>query len=67
MPDMNGMELAQRVADLGLAPDMRIILSSASGNNRRQLLTGLDNPPFHAFLTKPTRSDALERSHRRIC
>ncbi len=29
MPDMNGLELAQRVADLGLAPDMRIILSSS--------------------------------------
>ena len=59
MPEMNGMELAQRVAELGLAPEMRIILSSSSGVNRKQLHKGLDNPPFHAFLTKPTRSDAL--------
>ena len=59
MPEMNGMELAQRVAELGLAPEMRIILSSSSGVNRKQLHNGLDNPPFHAFLTKPTRSDAL--------
>jgi signal transduction histidine kinase/DNA-binding response OmpR family regulator len=59
MPEMNGMELAQRVAELGLAPGMRIILSSSSGVNRKQLQNGLDNPPFHAFLTKPTRSDAL--------
>jgi signal transduction histidine kinase/CheY-like chemotaxis protein len=59
MPEMNGIELAQRVAELGLAPEMRIILSSSSGVNRKQLHKGLDNPPFHAFLTKPTRSDAL--------
>ena len=38
MPEMNGMELAQRVAELGLAPEMRIILSSSSGVNRKQLL-----------------------------
>jgi signal transduction histidine kinase/DNA-binding response OmpR family regulator len=59
MPEMNGLELAQQVAVLGLAPDMRIILSSSSGVNRKQLQAELDNPPFHAFLTKPTRSDAL--------
>jgi signal transduction histidine kinase/CheY-like chemotaxis protein len=59
MPEMNGIELAQQVADLGLAPDMRIILSSSSGVNRKQLQKGLENPPFHAFLTKPTRSDAF--------
>ena len=59
MPDVNGMELAQRVADLGLAPHMRVILSSSSGVSKRQLLIGLDNPPFHAFLAKPMRSDAL--------
>jgi signal transduction histidine kinase/CheY-like chemotaxis protein len=59
MPEMNGIELAQRVAELGLAPEMRIILSSSSGVNRKQLHQGLDDPPFHAFLTKPTRSDAL--------
>ena len=59
MPQMNGMELAQCVAQLGLAPEMRIILSSSSGVNRKQLHNGLDDPPVHAFLTKPTRSDAL--------
>jgi signal transduction histidine kinase/DNA-binding response OmpR family regulator len=62
MPEVNGMELAQRVGDLGLAPGMRIILSGASGVDRRplqQLQKGADNLPFHAFLTKPTRSDAL--------
>jgi CheY-like chemotaxis protein len=60
MPEMSGMELAQRVADLGLAPDMRIVLSSSSRVNRKQLWRGPDHPPFHAFLTKPTRSDALK-------
>jgi len=59
MPERNGVELAQQVAELGLAPGMRIILSSTSRINRRQLDKGLENPPFHAFLTKPTRSDAL--------
>jgi signal transduction histidine kinase/DNA-binding response OmpR family regulator len=60
MPEMNGLELAQQVADLGLAPAMRIILSSAPGNNSRHLYRSLDNPPFHSFLTKPTRSHALK-------
>jgi signal transduction histidine kinase/DNA-binding response OmpR family regulator len=62
MPEVNGMELAQRVGDLGLAPGMRIILLGASGVDRRQLQRlqkRTDSPPFHAFLTKPTRSDAL--------
>jgi signal transduction histidine kinase/CheY-like chemotaxis protein len=59
MPDMNGMELALRVADLGLAANMRIILSSAPGHDRRHMLRSLARPPFHALLTKPTRSDAL--------
>ena len=58
MPDMTGVELAQRVAGLGLAPGVRIILCAA-GVSREQLLKGLDDPPFHAFLPKPTRSDAL--------
>jgi signal transduction histidine kinase/DNA-binding response OmpR family regulator len=60
MPDMNGIELAQQVAVQRLAPDMRIILSSSSGVNRKQLHAEPGNPPFHAFLTKPTRSDALK-------
>jgi PAS domain S-box-containing protein len=59
MPEVSGMELAQRVADMRLAPNMLIILSSSSRVDRKQLWTGLDHPPFHAFLTKPTRSDAL--------
>ena len=58
MPDVTGVELAQRVAGLGLAPGMRIILCAA-GVSREQLLKGMDDPPFHAFLPKPTRSDAL--------
>jgi signal transduction histidine kinase/CheY-like chemotaxis protein len=59
MPELNGMELARRVAGLDLAGGMRIILSGSSGADRNQLHKGLDNPPFHAFLTKPTRLDAL--------
>jgi CheY-like chemotaxis protein len=61
MPDVNGLQLAQRVADLGLAPAMRIVLSSSSAVNRKQLRQGMDNPPFHAFLMKPTRSDAFRQ------
>ena len=59
MPQMNGLELARWVADLGLASDMKIILSSSSGVNRTELHADPDNLPFHAFLTKPTRSDHL--------
>ena len=59
MPEMNGMELAQRVADLGLAPGMRMILSSSSGVHRKHLQAGLHPALFHAFLMKPMRSDAL--------
>jgi signal transduction histidine kinase/CheY-like chemotaxis protein len=59
MPQVSGLELARRVADLGLAPNMRIVLSSSSRVNRKELWSGPDNPPFHAFVTRPTRSDAL--------
>jgi signal transduction histidine kinase/DNA-binding response OmpR family regulator len=61
MPDLNGIELAQLVADLSLAPGIRIILSSSSGLNRKELRqsTDTERPPFDAFVTKPTRSDAL--------
>jgi CheY-like chemotaxis protein len=59
MPVMNGMELARRVAELGLAPSLRIILCSSSGVTRKELHAGPEDPPFHAFLTKPTRSDYL--------
>ena len=59
MPEMNGMELAQRVADLKLAPGMRLILSSSSGVHRKHLQGGVNPALFHAFLMKPMRSDAL--------
>jgi CheY-like chemotaxis protein len=59
MPEVSGIELAQQVADLGLAPGMRIILSGAAGTHREQYLKGMENPPFHAFLSRPTRLDAL--------
>jgi signal transduction histidine kinase/DNA-binding response OmpR family regulator len=59
MPEMNGIELAQRVAELGIAPEMRIILCSSSGVTRKELHPETDGAPFHAFLTKPTRSDYL--------
>jgi signal transduction histidine kinase/DNA-binding response OmpR family regulator len=59
MPDLNGIELAQLVGDLNLAPGMRTILSSSSGLNRKELRQGTDNQPFDAFVTKPTRSDTL--------
>lgn len=59
MPEMDGMALARCVAELRLAPDMRIILCNASGAPRKQAEKSLDPPLFHAFLTKPIRSDAL--------
>jgi PAS domain S-box-containing protein len=59
MPDMNGLELARWVADLGIASGMPIILSSSSGVNRTELHEDPNSLPFHAFLTKPTRSDHL--------
>jgi len=59
MPQMNGLELARWVADLDLSSQMRIILSSSSGVTRSELHADPDNLPFHAFLTKPTRSDHL--------
>jgi CheY-like chemotaxis protein len=58
MADVTGVELAQRVAGLGLASGVRIILCAA-GVSREQVLKGLGDPPFHAFLPKPTRSDSL--------
>ena len=59
MPDMNGMELALKVRELGLSPDLRIILCSSSGFTRKELHADADDTPFHAFLAKPTRSDHL--------
>jgi signal transduction histidine kinase/CheY-like chemotaxis protein len=59
MPEMNGLELAQWVASIGIAPEMRIILSSSSGITRRDVLADGSDQPFHAFVTKPVRSDHL--------
>jgi signal transduction histidine kinase/DNA-binding response OmpR family regulator len=59
MPDMNGLELAQHVVERRIAPSVRIILCSSSGVTRNELHSGPDDPPFHAFLTKPTRSDYM--------
>jgi signal transduction histidine kinase/CheY-like chemotaxis protein len=60
MPEINGMELAQQVSALGLAPDLLMVLCSSSGVTRKELQAGTEEPPFHAFLTKPTRSDDLQ-------
>ena len=60
MPEMNGLELAQRIAELGLAPGMRIIMCSSSGMTRKELHTRSDATVFHAFVTKPTRLDHLK-------
>ncbi len=66
MPDMNGVELARRVKDLGLISDTRMILSSSSGTSQRQMLGDVDNNPFDAFLTKPTKSDQLRETVGRL-
>jgi len=60
MPDLNGLELAQRVATQRLAPSMRIILCSSSGVTRKELHGKEGESPFHAYLTKPVRSDHLK-------
>jgi signal transduction histidine kinase/DNA-binding response OmpR family regulator len=60
MPDMNGVELARRLKDLGLISGMKMILSSSSGISQREMLGDKENNPFDAFLTKPTRSDHLK-------
>ena len=57
MPETNGLELAQRVASLRLAPQTRIILCSSSGVTRAELHGTAGDPPFHAYLHKPTRTD----------
>ena len=59
MPEMNGVELARRLKDLGLASGTRMILSSSSGTSQREMLGDQENNPFDAFLTKPTKSDQL--------
>jgi signal transduction histidine kinase/CheY-like chemotaxis protein len=59
MPEMNGVELARRLKDLGLSSGMKMILSSSSGTSQRQMLGDSGENPFEAFLTKPTKSDQL--------
>jgi PAS domain S-box-containing protein len=59
MPGMNGLELARRLKDLGLTSGMKMILSSSSGISQREMLGDLEDNPFDAFLTKPTKSDQL--------
>jgi len=58
MPEMNGVELARRLKDLGLVPETRMILSSSSVMSQRDML-GEGDDPFNAFLTKPTKSAQL--------
>jgi signal transduction histidine kinase/DNA-binding response OmpR family regulator len=59
MPEMTGLELAERVAALNLAPHMRVALCSSSGVTRKELHAEPETAPFQAFLTKPTRLDYL--------
>jgi signal transduction histidine kinase/CheY-like chemotaxis protein len=67
MPDMNGVELARRVKELGLISGTRMVLSSSSGTSQHEMLGEGENP-FHAFLTKPTKSDQLkEMLARMLC
>ncbi len=60
MPGMNGVELARRLKELGLISGMRVILSTSSGISQREILGDMENNPFDAFLTKPTKSDHLK-------
>jgi CheY-like chemotaxis protein len=41
---------------------MRILLQGSSRVGIKELWKGPDNPPFHAFVTKPTRSDSLREA-----
>ena len=56
MPEMNGIELAQRVAGLGLAPGLRIILCSSSGVTRKELHAG---PERAAVSCVPDQADPV--------
>src|SRR6185295_12176250 len=42
-----------------MAPSTRIILCSSSGITQKELHGDSETAPFHAYLTKPTRSDHL--------
>ena len=46
-----------RRSNLRLAPQTRIILCSSSGVTRAELHGTAGDPPFHAYLHKPTRTD----------
>jgi PAS domain S-box-containing protein len=59
MPEMNGLELAQQIAELRIAPGTRIVLCSSSGITQKELQGERETAPFHAYLTKPTRTDHL--------
>ena len=60
MPGMNGVELARRLKDLALVSGTKMILSSSSSTSQREMLGDLENNPFDAFLTKPTKSDQMK-------
>ncbi|HTC31971.1 MAG TPA: response regulator [Bryobacteraceae bacterium] len=60
MPGISGVELARRAKKLGLASGVRMILSSSSSTSQREMLGDMDDNPFDAFLTKPTKSDQLK-------
>jgi signal transduction histidine kinase/DNA-binding response OmpR family regulator len=66
MPGMNGLELVQQIAEQRIAPDTRIILCSSSGISRKELHNGPEDAAFHAFLSKPTRSDQLRETIGRL-
>ncbi len=57
---MNGVELARRLKDLDLVSGAKMILSSSSSTSQREMLGDMENNPFDAFLTKPTKSDQLK-------
>ena len=59
MPEMTGLELAQQIAELGIAPGTRIVLCSSSGITQKELQGERETAPFHAYLTKPSRTDHL--------
>jgi signal transduction histidine kinase/CheY-like chemotaxis protein len=59
MPEMNGVEIARHVKRLGLVPNAHLIFSSSSRTLQRDVLKDGENP-FHAFLTKPTKSGHLK-------
>jgi signal transduction histidine kinase/DNA-binding response OmpR family regulator len=59
MPEMNGVQLARRLKELGLVTGVPLILSGWSSLSQREMLGDIDDNPFDAFLTKPIKSDQL--------